>query len=103
MFKENSEKFWNIVLYTENENKLEVPKNNPKKSGKYLCTCVRYWRGIEIERYLQIMEYDALRNTWHDCNNPCGISHTILAWTNDIILCDFQNFKYVDGFLVERL
>ena len=85
---------WNVVLYKLNGNTLISSKNNPTKSGRYLCTCVQMWQGEEQKRYLQVMEYDASKNHWHDCGNESGISHNILAWTDKIIPCDFTDFDY---------
>ena len=94
------EGIWNILLHKEdkdNEYKLIAPTNNPKKSGKYLCTCINYWKGEEVLRYLQIMYYDAKKNYWHDEYNASGISHNILAWTDEVDVCSFNNFNYVVG------
>ena len=87
---------WNVLLSTIDNNKIIPSKNNPKVSGKYLCTCVLMWQG-EKHKYLQIMEYDANKNYWHDCGNKSGISHNILAWTDDIKPCEFDDFEYITG------
>lgn len=94
---------WNIILYKQNDDKqLVKPKNNPKESGKYLCTCVNIYADEEAARYLQIMEYDAVKDYWHDCGHPTGISHNILAWTDKIKPCDFTNYNYIiGGYFVE--
>ena len=88
---------WNLLLHKLNGNELVAPTNNPTKSGRYLCTCVQYWQGEEISRYLQIMEFDAPNNHWHDCGNKSGISHNILAWTDKVDVCDFNDFDYICG------
>ena len=49
------------------------------------------------------MEYDANKNYWHDCGNKSGISHNILAWTDKINVCDFNDFNYIaGGYFVEK-
>ena len=94
---------WNVVLYKVDGDRLVRSENNPKESGRYLCTCVRMWQGEEQGRYLQVMEYDANKNHWHDCGNKNGISHGILAWTDKVIPCDFKDFDYVaGGCLIEK-
>lgn len=94
---------WNVILYKLNENQLVSPKNNPTKSGRYLCTCVRKLDTGEIVRYLQIMEYNVKKNYWHDLGNSSGISHNILAWTDKVSPCDFENYDYsVGGYFVEK-
>ena len=95
--------FWNVILHTVADDKVKAPKNNPKKSGNYLCTCIQYWNGEEVNRYLQVMAYNAEKGFWHDCNHPHGISHVILAWTNKVKPCKFQSFDYLaGGILVEK-
>lgn len=97
------ENIWNIVLYKLDGDKLISPKNNPTKSGRYLCTCVRNLSDNEVARYLQIMEYNSKTNTWHDCGIKNGISHTILAWTDKIMTCDFVDYDFISGgFLIEK-
>ena len=32
--------FWNVILHTVEGDKVKAPKNNTKKSGNYLCTCI---------------------------------------------------------------
>lgn len=93
---------WNIILNKMENNHIFDSENNPKESGTYLCTCVQFWQEKEIRRYLQIMTYEKENNYWHDCDNKYGISHTILAWTKDVSLCDFQNFDYYCGILLEK-
>ena len=44
---------WNVVLYKLNGNTLISSKNNPTKSGRYLCTCVQMWQGEEQKRYIK--------------------------------------------------
>lgn len=88
---------WNISLSETNENNCIVTKNNPTKSGKYLCTCVQTYNRKEVSRYLQIMEYDADKTYWHDCGNKNGISHNILAWTDKIKPCEFSDYEYGSG------
>lgn len=88
---------WNVILYELDGNKLIEPKNNPLKSGKYLCTCVNFWHNEEVARYLQIMYYDASKKYWHDCENSNGISHNIIAWTDKIPVCDFDDCRYLAG------
>lgn len=88
---------WNITLHTLDENNLVKPKNNPLKSGKYLCTCVNFWNGEEVARYLQVMYYDASKKYWHDSENARSISHNILAWTDKIEPCAFTDFNYLIG------
>ena len=94
---------WNIVLSKIENNTIMGADNNPAKSGRYLCTCVSMWYNEEAKRYLQVMEYDANRNYWHDCGNPSGVSHNVLAWTDKIQPCDFTDFEYVTGgFFIEK-
>ena len=94
---------WNIILYKEDDDKLVRSNNNPKNSGTYLCTCVNFWQGKEVSRYLQMMHYNAEKNHWHDCGNASGISHNILAWTDKINPCDFTNFEYsIGGYFIEK-
>lgn len=96
---------WNVILYGLKENKLIESRNNPKESGRYLCTCVRKVIGSEkIERYLQVMQYNAEHKCWHDCDyNINVLSHNILAWTDEIKVCDFENFELLPGgYLIEK-
>lgn len=96
---------WNVILYGLNENQLVETKNNPTESGRYLCTCVRKnMTTEEIERYLQVMQYNAEQKCWHDCDyNTNVFSHNILAWTDVIEPCDFDNFELLPGgYLVEK-
>ena len=94
---------WNIILHEEKNNKISIPINNPKKSGRYLCTCVSFRHGKEINRYLQIMTFNYEKNHWHDCNTPGGISHNILAWTDKIEPCDFTNYNYqIGGYFMKK-
>lgn len=72
-------------------------KNNPLKSGKYLCTCVNFCGDRECARYLQIMYYDKETNDWNDCDNTHKISHNIIAWTDKISVCDFHDYDYLAG------
>lgn len=84
--KENSNlEEWHVILNTLNGNRIVPvsPDNNPEKSGQYLCTCVTII-GSNENRYLRVMEYDAVRNQWYDIGNKSGISHTILAWKKKI-------------------
>lgn len=95
---------WNVILYKLDGNTLINSENNPTESGRYLCTCVRKLPEEELQRYLQVMEYDASRNYWHDCGNKSGISHNILAWTDKIKPCDFADFDYIaGGYFVEKV
>ena len=97
------ENIWNVILHKLDGNQLVSPENNPTESGRYLCTCVQKWNGEEVARYLQIMEYDVKKNHWHDCGNPSGISHSILAWTDKIKPCEFTDYEYlVGGYFVEK-
>lgn len=99
----NNEKIWNILLCKAENNKIIKPDNNPEKSGRYLCTCVQFFNGEEINRYLQVMNYDADRHCWHDCGTKYGISHNILAWTEDVPVCNFKDFEYkVGGYFMEK-
>lgn len=94
---------WNVILCTLDGNVVVSSTNNPKESGRYLCTCVNFWQGKEVARYLQMMQYDSKNNCWHDCGYPSGISHTILAWTDKITPCDFVDFDYMaGGYLMEK-
>ena len=89
---------WNVILHNVDENnQLVNPQNNPKESGRYLCTCVNFYYGEEQNRYLQVMEYDVKKNYWHDCGHANGISHNILAWTDKISPCLFTDFTYLAG------
>lgn len=101
MKKENpnelDDNIWNISLSELNENNYVITRNNPTKSGKYLCTCVQMYNREEVSRYLQIMEYDADKTYWHDCGNKSGISHNILAWTDKIKPCAFSDYEYIAG------
>lgn len=93
---------WNIILHKLAGDRLVSKESNPIESGRYLCTCVKIWDGKEVSRYLQIMEYDANKNHWHDCGNQSGISHNILAWTDKIKPCTFTDYNYlVGGYFVE--
>ena len=94
---------WNVILSTITENKvLNNAENQPKKSGNYLCTCVKRSLDGKYYRYLQTMAYDKERNTWHDIGHNYGISHNILAWTDKVPLCDAE-FDYIaGGILVEK-
>lgn len=97
------EGIWNILLCEAESNKIIGPDNNPKKSGRYLCTCVQFTNGEEINRYLQVMDYDANRNCWHDCGTKHGITHNILAWTENVPVCSFQDYEYeVGGCLMKK-
>lgn len=94
---------WHVVLQSvDKENKIRPSKCNPKKSGVYLCTCIQYWQGKECYRYLQPMEYDAEHKHWHDKGNKSAISHTVLAWTTDVPVCNFTDFDYLCGILLEK-
>ena len=94
---------WNVILSSIEDNKIKPSKNNPKVSGKYLCTCVLMWQG-EKHKYLQMMEYNADKNYWHDCGNKNGISHNILAWTDNIKPCEFDDFEYIaGGYFIEKV
>lgn len=89
---------WNVILHKEVEdNKVVNPENNPTESGNYLCTCIRMLDGKEYGRYLQIMRYDKKVNDWFDTNWSHGISHNIIAWTDKIKPCDFQDYRYLGG------
>jgi hypothetical protein len=88
---------WIILLCEIENNTIKPIGKNPKESGNYLCTCVRMWDNKEVARYLQIMTFDVNKNHWHDIGNPSGISHNILAWTESIKPCDFENFTYLGG------
>lgn len=90
---------WNILLSDIKSETIVPSKNNinPTKSGQYLCTCVHFWNNKEIKRYLQMMEYDQKTNHWSDCNSKNHISHNILAWTDDVNVCDFNDFEYIIG------
>lgn len=99
------ENIWNVVLYEKsNDGLLRInPEDNPKQSGEYLCTCVQYWAGLEVERYLQIMSYDAEKNCWYDRKHKGSLSHTILAWTDKVEVCNFKDFEYAgSGALIKK-
>ena len=94
---------WNVILHKLDNNNVARPTNNPVETGNYLCTCVHFFNGKEIVRYLQVMHYNSEKNCWHDCNNVSGISHNILAWTDKIKPCDFTDYDYlVGGYFVEK-
>lgn len=94
---------WNVILSSVEDNIIKPSENNPDVSGKYLCTCVLYYQGKEYNRYLQMMEYDAKNKHWHDPGHEHAISHLILAWTKDIKICDYMDFKYnVGGYLTKK-
>lgn len=92
--KQASDDVWNVMLTGPNGEKSE---NTPAASGKYLCTCVQYYDGKETNRYLKMMEYNKDRNYWHDSGHPGAISHYVLAWTNKIIPCQFNDYNYEIG------
>lgn len=99
----NKENKWNIILHHLNDENVFVPDDNqPKESGRYLCTCVSFYDGEETGRYLEILRYDAERKYWHDIGNPYGISHNILAWTEGIDICDFDNYEKYGNILIEK-
>ena len=91
---------WHVLLNTLDGNKIVSSKNNPKKSGQYLCTCI-IRSGENEHRYLRIMEYDADKKHWHDIGNKSAISHVILAWKQENV-CIFSNFDYQAGVLYEK-
>lgn len=94
---------WHVVLQqVDKDNNIKPSKCNPKTSGEYLCTCIQFWQGKEYYRYLRTMEYDAIHKHWHDIGNPNGVSHVVLAWTNDVSVCDFKDFDYLCGILLEK-
>lgn len=92
-----TDQIWNVILHQLHDNQLQEPVNNPAHSGRYLCTCVQTWNGEEVARYLQVMEYDAEKKYWHDCGNKHGISHHILAWTDQIMPCSYKDYTYLVG------
>ena len=91
---------WNVVLNKLENNKVISSTNNPKKDGRYLCTCIQK-SGDDEYRYLQIMEYNTKRNYWHDCGNQNGTSHNVLVWKEEDV-CDFAEFDYCVGTLFEK-
>lgn len=92
----NSKK-WKVIRHKLKGTKVELPNNNPKNSGYYLCTCVYVMEKKIVERYLQVMYYDETKNCWRDRKNSSGISHTILAWRDDIKPCKVTNVEYIGG------
>lgn len=93
---------WNIILSKLDGNVIRKNVDNqPKESGIYVCTCVRKIEG-EIYKYLRSMEYHKNRNCWTDIGSVNSISHNILAWTDEIPICDFEDFDYIVGELVEK-
>jgi hypothetical protein len=88
---------WNVILSRVENNVIKPSQNNPGISGRYLCTCVQFYRGKEYNRYLQMMEYNAEKQYWHDPGKENAVSHVILAWTEDICPCDYNDFRYNTG------
>lgn len=91
---------WNVILNFLDGYKIVPSQNNPKKSGQYLCTCIKQCDEKE-HRYLRIMEYNADGNYWHDIDNRHAISHTILAWKEEDV-CTFDEFENLGGTLFEK-
>lgn len=89
---------WNVCLSHFNEENKIVTENNPAKTGRYLCTCVQEYPSLkESYKYLNVMEYDADKNYWHDCGYEHRISHNILAWTDKVKPCEFSDYEYIFG------
>ena len=72
---------WRVLCHTLDNNHVINPKNNPKKSGKYLCTCIVKYNNIDL-RYLRIKEFDVENQHWHDEDHKFAISDVILAWSD---------------------
>ena len=89
---------WNVVLNSLELNILRQSKNNPTKSGQYICTCIDKISDNNYYRYLRVMQFNVDSNCWHDIGNEYGISHKILAWKEQEV-CDFNDFKYESGVL----
>lgn len=86
---------WNVILsYPEGGYIRTV--NNPTSSGRYLCTCILHADGVKDIKYLQMMEYDAEKDYWHDVGRESAISHTVLAWAK-VDVCDFEDYVYHAG------
>ncbi|MBQ8234022.1 MAG: hypothetical protein IJZ36_00380 [Bacilli bacterium] len=90
-------KKWVVIKHKLNGNKVELPTNNPKNSGYYLCTCVHLMEKQIVNRYLQVMYYDKEKNCWSDYKTRNGLSHTILAWREDIKPCQAKDITYIGG------
>ena len=88
---------WNLALYEIKDNKFQN-QPGPKKSGIYLCTCIRSAYDDKTYRYLSLMEYDAHKRYWHDPHRPHALSHIVLAWAEtDMCKIDDSEFElYVD-------
>lgn len=87
---------WHLVLHHVLDNVIvPIGDDNPPSKGKYLCTCVQHLNKEEVFRYLRIMEWDGVK--WHNLGTPHGISHAVLAWTDDISVCDFSDYNYMTG------
>ena len=86
---------WKVLCHGLDGNHITSPKNNPKKSGKYLCTCITRYNGFEY-RYLRVMEFDVEHQHWHDEGNKSAISSVILAWA-DVDMYMGDDFDYEHG------
>jgi len=82
---------WKVLYRESKDGKVLPSKNNPKKSGQYLCTCVAE-KGF---RYLRVLAFDFGKQFWHDVGNEFYCSHTILAWA-DVDMCDATDFVVSD-------
>lgn len=91
---------WRVLCHSLDGNQILKPNNNPKRSGKYLCTCLLRFNGIE-HRYLQIMEFNAEYEHWHDVGRESAISDVILAWT-DVDMYMGDDFDYEHGVVYEK-
>jgi len=84
---------WNVCLQKVVDNVVQLPENCPKKSGRYLCTCVN---GLEpTHKYIKMMEWNDDKKYWHDVGS-CGCSAAILAWV-EIDVCGFDGYEYNAG------
>lgn len=93
---------WHPIPSTLKRNKVVSSSNQPKESGNYLCTCVRWDSGGNKTKYISIVHYDKARNCWHDIDNAFGRSHSVLAWAEGVEVCDFDNFEYHCGHILSR-
>lgn len=91
---------WRVIYSELDGNTIMPSKNNPKKSGIYLCTCI-IKNTVKEHRYLWMMEYNADKKYWHDVGKENAISHTILAWT-DVDMCLANDFELSHGYIMKR-
>ena len=94
---------WKPLFSKVNENNYIVYDCElPKKSGIYICTCIRMFNGQECGRYIKVKAFDKERNTWHDIGNKNAISDTIISWC-DVDADDRSDFIYqTGGYIIKK-